>query len=183
MDRKRKGYALAGLSSATFGLAPLFTLALLDAGLSTCEVLAYRWGVAALVLLLFGALSGAPLRIARGALPTVLLLALLRAATSLSLVVAYRNIASGVASTIHFIYPLAVALAMACLFGEKRQAGVLPAVAASLVGPRCSSRARRRAVAAIRPWGSRPPCCRSFSTGDTSSACARAARCRSPRRR
>lgn len=134
MDRKRKGYALAGLSSATFGLAPLFTLALLDAGLSTCEVLVYRWGVAAFVLLFFGALSGAPLRIARGALPTVLLLALLRAATSLSLVVAYRNIASGVASTIHFIYPLAVALAMACLFGEKRQAGVLPAVAASLVG-------------------------------------------------
>lgn len=134
MDRKRKGYAIAGLSSATFGLAPVFTLALLGAGLSTCEVLAYRWGVAALVLLLFGALSGAPLRIARGVLPTVLLLALLRAATSLSLVVAYRHIASGVASTIHFIYPLAVTLAMTCLFGEKRPAGVLPAVAASLVG-------------------------------------------------
>ena len=37
-------------------------------------------------------------------------LSLLRALTSFSLVIAYQNIASGVASIIHFMYPLAVAV-------------------------------------------------------------------------
>ena len=40
----------------------------------------------------------------------VLLLSLLRAVTSFSLLIAYQNIATGVASTIHFMYPLAVSL-------------------------------------------------------------------------
>ena len=59
---------------------------------------------------------------------------LLRAATSFSLVIAYQNIASGVASTIHFMYPLAVALAMMGFFGEKRSFAILFAVLVSLSG-------------------------------------------------
>ena len=62
------------------------------------------------------------------------ILSLLRAATSFSLVIAYQNIASGVASTIHFMYPLAVALAMMGFFGEKRSFAILFAVLVSLSG-------------------------------------------------
>ena len=51
-----------------------------------------------------------------------------------SLVIAYQNIASGVASTIHFMYPLAVALAMMGFFGEKRSFAILFAVLVSLSG-------------------------------------------------
>ena len=58
-------------------------------------------------------------RLGRKELRAVFLLSLFRAATSFSLVIAYRNIASGVASTIHFMYPLAVALAMICFFRER----------------------------------------------------------------
>ena len=58
----------------------------------------------------------------------------LRAATSFSLVIAYQNISSGVASTIHFMYPLAVALAMMGFFGEKRSFAILFAVLVSLSG-------------------------------------------------
>ena len=65
---------------------------------------------------------------------TVFILSLLRAATSFSLVIAYQNIASGVASTIHFMYPLAVALAMMGFFGEKRSFAILFAVLVSLSG-------------------------------------------------
>lgn len=50
---------------------------------------------------------------------TIFGLSLLRALTSFSLVIAYQNIASGVASIIHFMYPLAVAVTMAVFFREK----------------------------------------------------------------
>jgi drug/metabolite transporter (DMT)-like permease len=77
---------------------------------------------------------GETFRISRKDWGTVFILSLLRAATSFSLVIAYQNIASGVASTIHFMYPLAVALAMMGFFGEKRSFAILFAVLVSLSG-------------------------------------------------
>ena len=94
-----KGILWAALSSSTFGLAPLFTLLLLGVGYSSFEVLTYRWGVASLCLGAYGLLAGCDFRLGRRELGTVFLLSLFRAATSLSLVIAYQNIASGVAST------------------------------------------------------------------------------------
>ena len=105
-----KGFIYAALSSATFGLAPFFTISLLLAGFSSFEVLAYRWGIASLTLVVFGIMLGETFRISRKDWGTVFILSLLRAATSFSLVIAYQNISSGVASTIPFMYPLAVAL-------------------------------------------------------------------------
>lgn len=129
-----KGYIYAALSSSTFGLAPFFTISLLTAGFSSFEVLAYRWGIASLSLALFGMMLKETFRIGRKDWGAVFLLSLLRAATSFSLVIAYQHIASGVASTIHFMYPLAVALAMMLLFGEKKSFSVLFAVSISLIG-------------------------------------------------
>ena len=129
-----KGFIYAALSSATFGLAPFFTISLLLAGFSSFEVLAYRWGIASLTLVVFGIMLGETFRISRKDWGTVFILSLLRAATSFSLVIAYQNIASGVASTIHFMYPLAVALAMMGFFGEKRSFAILFAVLVSLSG-------------------------------------------------
>lgn len=133
MDRV-KGILYAAVSSSTFGLAPLFTLLLLGAGYSSFEVLSYRWGVASLFLGTLGLLSGRNFRLGRRAFFTVFLLSLFRAATSLSLVIAYQHIASGVASTIHFMYPLAVALAMMCFFRERGSVWVFAAIGMSIVG-------------------------------------------------
>lgn len=133
MDRV-KGILYAAVSSSTFGLAPLFTLLLLGAGYSSFEVLSYRWGVASLFLGSLGLLSGRNFRLGRRAFFTVFLLSLFRAATSLSLVIAYQHIASGVASTIHFMYPLAVALAMMCFFRERGSVWVFAAIGMSIVG-------------------------------------------------
>ena len=120
-----KGILWAALSSSTFGLAPLFTLLLLGVGYSSFEVLTYRWGVASLCLGAYGLLAGCDFRLGRRELGTVFLLSLFRAATSLSLVIAYQNIASGVASTIHFMYPLVVAVVMMC-FPARRLAMAVP---------------------------------------------------------
>ncbi|KAB4014052.1 EamA family transporter, partial [Bacteroides uniformis] len=60
-----KGFIYAALSSATFGLAPFFTISLLLAGFSSFEVLAYRWGIASLALVVFGIMLGETFRISR----------------------------------------------------------------------------------------------------------------------
>ena len=131
---RAKGILYAALSSSTFGLAPLFTLLLLGLGYSSFEVLSYRWGVASLFLGALALLAGRSFRLSWPELRTVFFLSLFRAATSLSLIIAYQHIASGVASTIHFMYPLAVALAMMGFFGEKRSFAILFAVLVSLSG-------------------------------------------------
>lgn len=129
-----KGFLNAALSSSTFGLAPFFTISLLMTGFSSFEVLAYRWGIASLALAIFGVILEEKFRITRKDWSTVFVLSLFRAATSFSLVIAYQHIASGVASTIHFMYPLVVALVMICFFGEKKSFSILFAVLISLIG-------------------------------------------------
>ena len=129
-----KGIFYAAVSSSTFGLAPFFSITLLLVGFSAFEVLSYRWGIASVVLIIFGLFSGCDFRLKRKDLTVVFTLSLLRAITSFSLIIAYQNIASGVASTIHFMYPLAVALVMMFVFREKKSVWVIVAVLMSLSG-------------------------------------------------
>ena len=129
-----KGILYAAVSSSTFGLAPFFSLTLLLAGFSAFEVLSYRWGVATIAFTLFGWCSGCSFRLEKKDFLVVLLLSLLRAVTSFSLLIAYQNIATGVASTIHFMYPLAVSLVMMYFFQEKKSLWVMFAVFMSLLG-------------------------------------------------
>lgn len=131
---KTKGILYAAVSSSTFGLAPFFSVMLLNIGFSSFEVLSYRWGIASLTLILFGWLSGCNFRLNKKDFGTVFPLSLFRAATSLSLLIAYQNIASGVASIIHFMYPLAVAMSMILFFHEKRSAWIITAISMSIVG-------------------------------------------------
>ena len=129
-----KGILYAAVSSSTFGLAPFFSITLLMIGFSAFEVLSYRWGVASIVLTVLGLFSGCKFRLSVKDFKVVFGLSLLRAITSFSLIIAYQNIASGVASTIHFMYPLVVALAMMFFFREKKSLWVLFAVLISLLG-------------------------------------------------
>ena len=133
-SRQIKGIAYAILSSSTFGFAPFFTLLLIGYGLSTFEVLTYRWGVAALALGIMGILAGHNFRIGWRDFGAIALLGIFRALTSLCLVIAYQNIATGVASAIHFLYPLATAAGMALFFHEKLSWKTTLAILASLAG-------------------------------------------------
>lgn len=117
-----------------FWTGSVFSITLLLVGFSAFEVLSYRWGIASVVLVIFGLFSGCDFRLKRKDLAVVFTLSLLRAITSFSLIIAYQNIASGVASTIHFMYPLAVALVMMFVFREKKSVWVIVAVLMSLSG-------------------------------------------------
>jgi len=64
----------------------------------------------------------------------VVILSVLYASTAILLIESYDYIPSGVATTIHFLYPLAVTLTMSWLFGERTPVTTYIAVVVSLVG-------------------------------------------------
>lgn len=116
-----KGLFYAAISSASFGFSPLFSLALIAAGLSNFDVLSYRWLTAAVVLVIYAACKKKTLKLnSFDEVWRVVLLSALRSITSITLLVGYANIASGVASTINFMYPVIVALCMMIIFREDR---------------------------------------------------------------
>lgn len=139
-EKKRRRIALNGvfyaaISSASFGFSPLFSLALIAAGLSNFDVLSYRWLVAAVVLVLYAFSKKKTLRLnSFDELWKVLLLSSLRAITSITLLVGYANIASGIASTINFMYPVVVALCMMLFFGEQKSWINIGGIALSIIG-------------------------------------------------
>ena len=111
----------AALSSASFGFSPLFSLGLLAAGLSNFDTLSYRWLIAGIVLMIYAACKKKTLRLLSfDEAWKVMLLSALRATTSLTLLIGYANISSGISSTINFMYPVIVALCMMIFFREKR---------------------------------------------------------------
>ena len=105
----------------SFGFSPLFSLGLIAAGLSDFDILSYRWLIAALVLMTYAFCKKKSLRLnSFDEFWKVILLSALRSITSVTLLLGYVNISSGIASTINFMYPVIVTICMMLFFGEKR---------------------------------------------------------------
>lgn len=129
------GFFYAIISSCSFGFSPLFSLGLLAAGLSNFDVLSYRWAVAAIVLMIYAASKRKTLKLSSfDELWKVVLLSLLRSITSITLLLGYANIASGIASTINFMYPVVVALCMMLFFGERKSLVNIISILISIFG-------------------------------------------------
>ena len=139
-EKKRRRIALNGIfyasiSSASFGFSPLFSLALIAAGLSNLDVLSYRWSVAAIVLVIYALSKKKSLRLnSFDEVWKIILLSALRAITSMTLPIGYANMASGIASTINFMYPVVVTLCMMIFFGEQKSWINIGAIGLSLLG-------------------------------------------------
>lgn len=115
------GLFYAAVSSASFGFSPLFTILLITAGLTDFDVLSYRWLTAAVVLVIYALIKKKSLRLnSFDEVWKIVVLSLLRAITSFTLLLGYANIASGVATTINFMYPVIVALCMMIFFNEQK---------------------------------------------------------------
>ncbi|MEG1611174.1 MAG: DMT family transporter [Alistipes sp.] len=132
--RNFKGILFAILSSATFGLIPLFSLPLLHAGITSPVIIFYRLGLAALFMGLIARISHRSFRISRADFRILVLLSLFYAATSFVLLLSYAHIPTGMATTIHFLYPLVVTLVMTLFFKERKSVWLGIAVLVSLVG-------------------------------------------------
>lgn len=129
------GIFYAVISSMSFGFSPLFSLALITAGLSDFDILSYRWLIAGLVLMIYAFCKKKSLRLnSFDEVWKVMLLSALRAITSVTLLIGYINISSGIAATLNFMYPVIVTLSMVLFFGERRSVIDYIAILASIFG-------------------------------------------------
>ena len=128
------GFFLALLSSAAFGLIPLFSLPLLRDGMSAECVLFYRF--------LFGAVSLSVILVLRSErlvapvreLGRLAVFSVMYALAALLMFRGFDYLPSGVASTLQFLYPLMVMIIMTLFFHEKLSIITVLSVMMAIVG-------------------------------------------------
>ena len=135
LPTRGKGIFYAIVSSATFGLIPLFSLGPLRNGMGGSSILFYRCAIAAVLFGGMALLRGIRLRPNRRQLFELFVLGgLCYCGSAGFLLLSYLYIPTGVATTINFLFPVVVALLMRFVFGEPMPLRTLLAIGLSLVG-------------------------------------------------
>ena len=109
------GYPAGIITGITYGLNPLFGIPLMNEGASVESILFFRYLFAVLMLGAFLLMSGQKFRVSAKQAGILLVLGLLYTASSIFLFEAYNYIASGLATTLIFVYPVLVAIIMVFL--------------------------------------------------------------------
>lgn len=131
---KFKGFLYGIVASSTFGLLPLFTLPVMGEGLTTFSILSYRMLFASIlvaVLMLIGRVSFAT---NLKELRWFAVLGFLYYGSAALLFQAYGGMASGLATTLHFMYPVSVTIIMALVYKQRPSMVTICAIILSLVG-------------------------------------------------
>ncbi len=131
---KFKGFLYGIVASSTFGLLPLFTLPVMGEGLTTFSILNYRMLFASIlvaVLMLIGRVSFAT---NLKELRWFAILGFLYYGSAALLFQAYGGMASGLATTLHFMYPVSVTIIMALVYKQRPSVVTICAIILSLVG-------------------------------------------------
>lgn len=134
MERIR-GIFYACLSAATFGMIPLFVnRAILD-GVNNDTILVYRYTLAALLYGLFLLCRRADLRISRRELKEVALAGVGGyGVTAFFLFLSYHYMPTGIATSVHYLYPVVVAVFMALFYRERMLLVVKVAIVLAITG-------------------------------------------------
>ena len=120
MSEKTKGYLLAIIAAATYGMNPLFALPLYADGMNPDSVLFFRYLFAIpLVGAMLKTRRGSDFRLQKKDVLPLIVMGILVALSSLTLFQSYNYMDAGIASTILFVYPIMVALIMALVYKEK----------------------------------------------------------------
>ena len=146
-----QGIIYALISSATFGLIPLFAIPAVQSGMTVNSVVFFRFLISATAMGIIMIMKGINFRLTRKEIGWLLLLSVFYASTSLLLTSSYFYIPSGTATTIHFLYPVAVALIMTIFFKEKASVWLYCAIALAVIGVYLLSDSSHSGE--IRPYG------------------------------
>lgn len=119
MNGKVKGYILAAIAAATYGMNPLFALPLYRNGMDPDSVLFFRYLFAIPILGIMIKARGRNFRLQPKEIIPLGVLGILMALSSLTLFQSYNFMDAGIASTMLFVYPIMVALIMVAFFKEK----------------------------------------------------------------
>lgn len=129
-----KGLFYGIISGASFGLIPLFTLPLISSSCATDTILFYRFSLASIVIAVIMLIRGDKFAISLAELLRILLLGLLYMCSALFLLWGYEYMPAGVATTIHFLYPVLVVLVMMIAYGERPSIPNIGAIMLSVIG-------------------------------------------------
>ena len=125
MNNNLKGFAYGIATSVTFGLIPLFTLPLMEKGMRFDSILFYRFLFAAIALSGMLLAKKESFRTEMRNLPILILMFLFWG---------YNFMAAGIATTLHFTYPIFVTLFMLFVFKEKTSWITLLAIGLAICG-------------------------------------------------
>lgn len=109
------GYPAGIITGITYGLNPLFAVPLMNNGASIESILFFRYTFAVVLLAAFLILTRQSFWITARQAGVLLALGLLYTSSSIFLFEAYNYIASGLATTLIFLYPVLVAIIMVFL--------------------------------------------------------------------
>lgn len=109
------GYPAGIITGITYGLNPLFAKPLMTNGASTEAILFFRYAIAVILLGAFLLIKRESFKINLKQAGILLALGLLYTASSTFLFEAYKYIASGLATTLVFLFPVMVAIIMVFL--------------------------------------------------------------------
>lgn len=134
MERIR-GIFYACLSSATFGMIPLFVnRAILD-GVNNDTILVYRYTLAALLYGIFLVCRKTNLRITKREFKEVALAGVGGyGVTAFFLFLSYHYMPTGIATSVHYLYPVVVAIFMALFYRERLLLVVKIAIVLAITG-------------------------------------------------
>lgn len=114
-----KGYIYGLTTSITFGLIPLFTLPLMKEGMTYGSILFYRFLFATAALGIMMKIKKEKFAINKNEIAFLVILGLLYTGSAMFLFWGYGVMGAGIATTIHFTYPVFVTLIMLAFFKEK----------------------------------------------------------------
>ena len=138
-EKSTTGLFLGLMAAVCYGFIPLFTKELQAPvegfPLSSSTILFYRFGIASLILAGIMFVRRDSFRISYAEFLRLVQLAFLSNGAALFLISGYRYCnSSGVATTLHFTYPILTALIMMIFFRERSRLSTWIAIALSIVG-------------------------------------------------
>ena len=132
---KIKGIIYAIISASTFGLIPMFAVPVQNGGdMSTISILFYRFLFGMIIMGALGILAGRNFKVSKRELGLLALFGINYVITALGLLYSYSMISSGIATTIHSLYPITVTMFAVVFLREKVSKKTLLAIVGSIVG-------------------------------------------------
>lgn len=133
--KKVNGIMYTVLSSAAFGIMPIFAKIAYSGGANVLTVLFLRFFLAALIILPYIVITKKDFKLNKDQIIHVIFLAVIGyTATTYTLFISYNYITVGLATTLHFVYPVIVTVFAVILYKEKLYSSKVLSLVLSVLG-------------------------------------------------
>lgn len=134
----KKGYIYTALSAIIFGLMPLLTKIIIARGATSLTIPFFRVFYVTIVLFFVLKIKKIDLHLEKRGLLSVMLTSIFGSGlTIIILTESYNYVDTGIATSLHFLYPLFVAILCCFFYGEKIKKKQILSLSFALVGIIC----------------------------------------------